>query len=291
LPPNDIDLVGATSTVRSRYEDTLVDIARDHDLGYTEIVRANPGVDPWLPGEGTEILLPKRFILPPVERRGIVINLPEMRIFYYPKPAAGETPVVITYPISIGRMDWTTPLGQARIISKIKNPGWYPPESIREEHAADGDSLPIMVPPGPNNPLGEFAMQLSIPGYLIHGTNKPWGNGMRITHGCIRMLPEDIEQFFAQVPVNTPVHIINMPSKVGWSSDELYLEVHPVLDDAKNQVKGMTGVVEILIAATRNRQIKVDWAAARDIYQRAMGVPMQISISGNAMPGIDSGAP
>ena len=292
LPPNNVDLVGAISIVRSRYEDTLVDIARDHNLGYTEIVRANPGVDPWLPGEGTKILLPKRFILPPVERRGIVINLPEMRIFYYPKPAPGETPVVITHPISIGRMDWTTPLGQMHIISKIKNPGWYPPESIREEHAADGDPLPIMVPPGPDNPLGAFAMLLSIPGYLIHGTNKPWAVGMRITHGCIRMLPEDIEKFYTQVPVNTPVRIINMPNKIGWSSDELYLEVHPALDDVKNQEKGVTGVVEMLIAATRDRQTKVDWAAASNIYQRAVGIPQQISAPGNnTMPGIDSGVP
>ena len=293
LPPNNIDLIGATSTVRSRYEDTLVDIARDHDLGYTEIVRANPGVDPWLPGEGTKILLPKQFILPPVERRGIVINLPEMRIFYYPKPAPGETPVVITHPISIGRMDWTTPLGQARIISKIKNPSWYPPESILEEHAADGDPLPIMVPPGPDNPLGGFAMQLSIPGYLIHGTNKPSGVGMRITHGCIRMLPEDIEQFFIQLPVNTPVRIINMPSKVGWSMDALYLEVHPVLDDsAENQDKNMTTVIEMLIAAARDRQIIVDWAAARVIYERAVGVPLQMSVPGkNTLSGFDPGAP
>ena len=279
LPPNDIDLVGATSTVHSRYEDTLLDIARKHNLGFTEIVSANPGVDPWLPGEGTEILLPKQFILPAVERRGIVINLPEMRMFYYPKPTTGEAAIVITHPISIGRMDWTTPLGQTHIIDKIKNPDWYPPKSIREEHAADDNSLPLKVPSGPDNPLGAFALQLSIPGYLIHGTNKPWGIGMRITHGCIRMLPEDIALFFTQVPVNTPVRIINMPSKMGWSNEGLYLEVHPNLDeDIVNQEKGMTGVVETLIAATRDRQIHVDWVGARNIYQQAAGVPQKISL-------------
>lgn len=293
LPPDDVDLVGVTSTIRSRYEDTLVQIARDNDLGYAEIIRANPGVDPWLPGEGTEILLPTRFILPPVERRGIIINLPEMRIYYYPKPAAGETPMVITHPISIGRMDWTTPLGKSRVISKIKNPSWYPPESVREEHAADGDPLPRIVPPGPDNPLGAFAMRLSIPGYLIHGTNKPSGVGMRVTHGCIRMLPEDIETFFARVPVNTQVRIINMPSKIGWSMDTLYLEVHPVLDDdTENLDKNMTTVTEMLVAATREKQITVDWAAARDIYERAAGVPLQMSVPGNnTRPGFDPGAP
>ena len=293
LPPDDVDLVGAISTVRSRYEDTLVQIARDNDLGYMDIIRANPGVDPWLPGEGTEILLPKRFILPPVERSGIIINLPEMRIYYYPKPAVGETPVIITHPISIGRMDWTTPLGTARIISKAKNPSWYPPESVRAEHAADGDPLPKIVPPGPDNPLGAFAMRLSIPGYLIHGTNKPSGVGMRVTHGCIRMLPEDIEKFFTQVPVNTPVRIINMPSKVGWSMDTLYLEVHPVLDDdTENLEKNMTTVTEMLVAATRDQQITVDWAAAREIYERAAGVPLQMSVPGKStLPGFDPGAP
>jgi len=292
LPPDDVDLVGATSTIRSRYEDTLVQIARDNDLGYTEIIRANPGVDPWLPGEGTEILLPKRFILPPVPRRGIIINLPEMRIYYYPKPLAGETPLVITHPISIGRMDWTTPLGKSRVISKIKNPRWYPPESVRAEHAADGDPLPKMVPAGPDNPLGAFAMRLSIPGYLIHGTNRPSGVGMRVTHGCIRLLPEDIETLFARVPVNTPVRIINMPSKVGWSMDRLYLEVHPVLDDdTENLEKNMTTVTEMLVAATRDKQITVDWTAARDIYERAAGVPMQMSVSGkDTLPGFDPGA-
>jgi len=279
LPSNDIDLVGTSSTVQSRYEDTLIDIARNHDLGYTEMVRANPGVDSWLPGEGTEILLPKQFILPSVERRGIVINLPEMRIFYYPKPSAGRAPVVMTHPISIGRMDWTTPLGQTHIISKIKNPDWYPPESIREEHAADGDALPLKVPSGPDNPLGVFAMQLSIPGYLIHGTNKPWGIGMRITHGCIRMLPEDIEPLYRQVPVNTPVRIINMPIKVGWLEGRLYLEVHSTLDDDEtNQQKGMTRLVEQLITATRDRHVKVNWETIENTYRRATGVPIQISV-------------
>jgi L,D-transpeptidase ErfK/SrfK len=292
LPPDDVDLVGAVSTIRSRYEDTLVQIARDNDLGYEEIIRANPGVDPWLPGEGTEILLPKRFILPPVARQGIIINLPEMRIYYYPKPLAGETPMVITHPISIGRMDWTTPLGKSRVISKIKDPRWYPPESVRAEHAADGDPLPKIVPAGPDNPLGAFAMRLSIPGYLIHGTNRPSGVGMRVTHGCIRLLPEDIETLFARVPVNTPVRIINMPSKVGWSMDTLYLEVHPVLDDdTENLEKNMTTVTEMLVAATREKQITVDWAAARDIYEQAVGVPLQMSVSGkNTLPGFDPGA-
>lgn len=280
LPSKDIDLIGSSSTGQSRYEDTLIDIARGHDLGYMEIVNANPGVDPWLPGEGTEILLPKQFILPPVERHGIVINLPEMRIFYYPKPTAGKAPVVITHPISIGRMDWTTPLGKTHVAMKIKDPAWYPPKSIIQEHMENGKQLPKSIPPGPDNPLGAYALQLAIPGYLIHGTNKPWGIGMRTTHGCIRMFPEDIKNFHELVPKNTSVHIINKPIKVGWLDEQLYLEVHPTLDDDEtNRQKGMTGLVEQLISATRDRHVKVDWEAIEDIYQRASGVPVQISIS------------
>lgn len=280
LPSNDIDLIGTSSTVQSRYEDTLIDIARGHDLGYMEIVNANSGVDPWLPGEGTEILLPKQFILPPVERHGIVINLPEMRIFYYPKATAGKAPVVITHPISIGRMDWTTPLGKTHVAMIIKDPAWYPPKSIIQEHMENGKQLPKSIPPGPDNPLGAYALQLAIPGYLIHGTNKPWGIGMRTTHGCIRMFPEDIKNFYELVPKNTSVHIINKPIKVGWLDEQLYLEVHPTLDDDEtNRQKGMTGLVEQLISATRDRHVKVDWEAIEDIYQRASGVPVQISIS------------
>lgn len=215
LPPDGNDVIGAVTIITARADDTLLDIARRHGLGYEDIVRANPDVDAWLPGEGTEVLLPTRYVLPPGSRRGVVLNLAEYRMYYFPKPKDGEPAVVMTFPMSIGRMDWETPLGMARVVSKVTNPSWYPPESVRAEHAADGDPLPRMVPPGPKNPLGEFAMRLSIPGYLIHGTNRPAGVGMRVTHGCIRMFPEDIQFLFDQISVDTPVRIINEPVKVG----------------------------------------------------------------------------
>ena len=157
LPPEGFDVVGALSTVTARYEDTLVDIARRHGLGYEDVVRANPGVNVWVPGEGTEVVLPTRFVLPPGPRRGIVLNLAEYRMYYFPEPRQGEPAYVMTYPISIGRMDWETPLGLTRVISKVRDPSWYPPESVREEHAADGKPLPRIVPPGPENPLGSYA--------------------------------------------------------------------------------------------------------------------------------------
>ena len=209
-------MFGDIETITTFGEDTLPDLARRYSLGYEEIQRANPGVDVWLPGEGTSLLIPGQRLLPPGPHEGIVVNLPEHRLYYYPEGKKGETPYVITYPVSIGKMDWNTPLGKTRIVDKRKNPLWYPPESVRKEHAERGDPLPTVVKAGPDNPLGAFAMRLDIkPGaYLIHGTNNPIAVGMAITHGCIRMYPEDIEALFPLVPVNTPVWLINEPVKV-----------------------------------------------------------------------------
>ena len=295
LPPDGTDVVGAVTIAIARKEDTLLDIARRHGLGYEDIVRANPDVDTWLPGEGTEVVLPTRYVLPPGPRRGVVLNLAEYRMYYYPEPKPGEAAVVMTYPISIGRMDWETPLGRTSVISKVRNPAWYPPDSIRAEHAAAGDPLPKIVPPGPDNPLGEYAMRLGLPGYLIHGTNRPAGVGMRVTHGCIRMFPEDIDYLFGRVDVKTPVRIINEPVKVGWNGDELVVEVHRTLDVAspeppledENGVisesaaiaeapvarNAMTALTEQFVAATNERRGMLDWDVAEGLLARADGIP------------------
>lgn len=284
LPPADIDLIGAITTVEATHEETLLDIARAHNVGFDDIVSANPDLDPWIPGEGATVVLPTRFILPRAPREGMVLNLPELRMYYYPKPVNGEAPVVVTYPISIGRMDWQTPMGQTKIVKKVRNPSWYPPESIRKEHAEDGDPLPKIVPAGPNNPLGAFAMRLGIPGYLIHSTNKPAGVGMRVTHGCIRMYPEDIEVLFEQIPVGEKVLIINQPYKVGWSLDGLYLEAHqPLEEDAETLGKDMTSVTEMLVAATARRNGPVDWDLVRTIFDSANGVPGRMSESSSGL--------
>lgn len=284
LPPADIDLIGAITTVEATHEETLLDIARAHNVGFDDIVSANPDLDPWIPGEGATVVLPTRFILPRAPREGMVLNLPELRMYYYPKPVNGEAPVVVTYPISIGRMDWQTPMGQTKVVKKVRNPSWYPPESIRKEHAEDGDPLPKIVPAGPNNPLGAFAMRLGIPGYLIHSTNKPAGVGMRVTHGCIRMYPEDIEVLFEQIPVGEKVLIINQPYKVGWSLDGLYLEAHqPLEEDAETLGKDMTSVTEMLVAATARRNGPVDWDLVRTIFDSANGVPGRMSESSSGL--------
>jgi L,D-transpeptidase ErfK/SrfK len=216
LPSASEAVVGEPMKVIARYEDTLIDIARRNSLGFDEIRYANPKVDTWLPGAGTEVVLPTHFMLPHTPREGLVINVAEKRLYYYPKVRPGEQPTVVTYPISIGRGDWETPIVTTKITSKAKDPTWYPPESVRKEHAAEGDILPKAVPPGPGNPLGQYALYLGLGGYLIHGTNKPFGIGMQVTHGCIRLYPEEIKALFQAVDIGTPVRIVHQRYKAGW---------------------------------------------------------------------------
>jgi L,D-transpeptidase ErfK/SrfK len=304
LPPDGSDVVGTVTTTRARADDTLLDIARRHGLGYEDIVRANPAVDVWLPGEGTDVTLPTRYVLPPGPRQGLVLNLAEYRMYYFPEPRGDERAVVMTWPMSIGRMDWATPVGRTRIVSKMQNPSWYPPDSVRKEHEDEGRPLPRIVPPGPDNPLGKFAMRLGLPGYLIHGTNRPAGVGMRVTHGCIRMFPEDVEFLFGQLDVETPVRILNEPVKVGWEGERLVMEVHRALDEApvavEEEADGMTVVESTpgqaaaeaallpparssltaltvqFVEATSTRAGELDWDFAESLLERADGIPATV---------------
>ena len=278
LPPVEFDLVGTIQVVQALPEDTLLDVARRHDIGQEEIVRANPDVDRWLPGGGTKIIIPARRILPAAPHEGLVLNLPEMRLYYYPDPEPGQPAQMQTYPVSIGRMDWGTPLGETKLVAKQKDPAWYPPESIRREHADQGDPLPRVVPAGPDNPLGRYAMRLGIPGYLIHGTNKVFGVGMRVSHGCVRMLPEDIERLFPQVPVGTPVRIINQSAKAGWYGGELYLEVHPPLEEDQVARDALVETVMLVIdEALFRRPGEVNQRAIEQAITRQSGMPTVIS--------------
>jgi L,D-transpeptidase ErfK/SrfK len=278
LPSEHFDIIGAPRTVVATYEDTLVEIARRSGIGLEQIERVNPDVDSWLPGAGTHVVIPSHYILPRAPRKGIVLNLPEMRLYYYPPQQPGRPLQVQTFPIGIGRMDWATPLGQTKIVSKTKDPSWRPPESIRREHAAKGDPLPLLVPAGPDNPLGAYAMGLGIPGYLIHGTNKPIGVGMRVSHGCIRMLPEDIARLFPQVPVGTPVNIVNQPVKAGWYGGKLYLEVHPGLEEYPNSRGAMVQQAQMAVNdAMLGRKAKLDSGAIEAELSRQTGLPLVIS--------------
>jgi L,D-transpeptidase ErfK/SrfK len=224
-------------------------------------------------------------------------------MYYFPKPKEGQPAKVHTYPMSIGRMDWETPLGRTQIVAMARDPAWYPPQSVREEHAADGDPLPRIVPPGPENPLGTRAMRLGLPGYLIHGTNRPAGVGMRVSHGCVRMFPEDIEFLFDRIPLKTAVRIINVPVKLGWDGDVLVAEVHHLLEEPQRlpeesveNIESMdadvelpeveffskdplTHVTEQFIAATAERAGQLDWDIIEALVERSDGIPEAVGIS------------
>ena len=278
LPVDGDNMVGELVVVETQYEDTLLDIGRQFNVGYEELRLANPGVDPFLPGEGTTLTIPRTFLLPDTPRKGLVLNLPEMRLYYYPEHRSGEPIEVVTHPVSIGRVGWETPRGLTRVASKTKDPAWYPPESIREEHAADGRPLPKVVPAGPDNPLGRHAIRLGWPQYLIHGTNKPDGVGMRVSHGCIRMFPEDIEALYSRLPLGTPVHVVNQPIKVGWSGDTLFLEAHPAaaelrLDETPDVNEALQRVID---AAPLGVTVTVDWDTVERVARARQGVPTAV---------------
>jgi L,D-transpeptidase ErfK/SrfK len=282
LPADGSSIVGTDTTVTTVYEDTLPDLAHRYSLGFYEIIRANPAVDVWLPGAGKELTLPGRRILPPGPHAGIVVNLPEHRLYYYPPPRGREAPVVITYPVSIGKMDWRTPIGDTTVIAKIKHPAWYPPESIRKEHAANGDPLPKVVPSGPDNPLGDFALRLAAGHgeYMIHGTNNPTAVGMAVTHGCIRMYPEDVAALFALIPIGTHVRLVNEPVKVAWVGGQLFLEAHPPVD-AEGQViePDLNLLSSKLDKALGSDTAAIEWDLARATLQAASGIPTLVGLA------------
>lgn len=284
LDAPDAVLFGREERVQTSYEDTLYEIARRYSLGSEEVVRVNPGLDPWLPGAGRNIVIPGQRLLPPGPREGIVVNLPEHRLYFYPKTAPGKPQVVYTYPVSIGKMDWRTPLGKTKVADKREKPSWVPPESVRQEHIANGDPLPAVVPPGPDNPLGAYAMRLQLPGsYLIHGTNNPIAVGMAVTHGCIRMYPEDIEELFPMVPVGTPVYLINEPVKIAWVDGQLLLEAHPPVDAEGQTTEPTLEVFEgLLEQALGDAVVAIHWDLARAELVKARGMPVVVGLQATA---------
>lgn len=283
LPSADAVLLGREERVLTSFEDTLYEIARRYSLGSEEVVRVNPGVDPWLPRAGRSIVIPGQRVLPNGPREGIVVNLPEHRLYFYPKAEPGKPQRVYTYPISIGKMDWRTPLGQTKVVDKRENPTWTPPESVRRERAANGEPpLPAVVAAGPDNPLGRHAMRLALPGgaYLIHGTNNPIAVGMAVTHGCIRMYPEDIAELFPMVAVGTPVYLINDPVKLAWVDGKLLLEVHPPVDAQGQTAEPDLAVFEAMLeAALGESVVAIHWERAREALAGALGMPVVVGLA------------
>jgi L,D-transpeptidase ErfK/SrfK len=286
LPPPGEDIVGQVQVIKAKYEDTFADLGKVHDLGYAEMLAANPNVDAWLPGEGSDIVLPTRFILPAGPREGIVINLAEYRMYYFPK---GRN-VVYTYPLGIGREGWGSPVANTVITGKVANPGWTPPKSILAEHAAEGDPLPAYVPPGPNNPLGPFKFTLGTPGYLIHGSNKKFGIGMRVSHGCFRMLNNNVLELAGMAPVGTKLRIINEPYKFGVSGGKVYLEAHAPLDDqgVPSQVDKHTAVINALLKREDLvNNLRLDWDVVREVVAAEDGLPIEIAVPQAAVASVE----
>jgi L,D-transpeptidase ErfK/SrfK len=274
----DEGVVGEIHYTMVWHGDSLLDIARTFDIGYGQIIRANPRLNRWVPRVGAEVVVPAMYVLPRGERRGIVLNLAELRLYYY----SPRSPTVHTFPVSVGDYDWRTPLGKTKVIAKQVDPPWYPPKNIRAEHFESGEDLPLMIPGGdPDNPLGHFALKLGIPGYLIHGTDqrRSYGIGMRISHGCIRLYPEDIETLYSLVSVGTPVVIVDQPIKAGWRDDQLFLEVHHPLDEEGEQdfvEPDLQDVIEVLSPLiTANVEIDADQVDAA--LRLGDGVPVPVA--------------
>lgn len=285
----DRNIVGGLAVIQARDGDTLPDIARHFGLGYNEINIANPAIRPWTPKAGADVLLPLQFILPNTPRKGIVLNLANMRLFYYP-PKQPDT--VFTYALGIGREGWNTPLGQTSIITKKIDPAWTVPESIRREHAAKGDPLPSIVPPGPENPLGKHALLLGFKSYLIHGTNKPYGVGMQVSHGCVRLYPEDIAMLFKKISAGTPVRIIHQPYMTAWDGDMLYLEAHKPLPKWAGQEKQRRqSLLKHLQQQAAEKDIEIDWEKVDQILQRSDGIPTPILAGSPDLPQLVANAP
>ena len=272
-------MIGEPQVVFARDEDTFSDLAREYGLGYDEIVAANPGIDPWRPGEGTPVVLPTQYVLPDVPKQGVVLNIATKRLFYFPQAADGEPQQVLTYPIGIGRVGWETPLGVTRVVSKARDPHWWVPASVRREHAAAGDPLPSIVPPGPDNPLGSRVLKLEIPGYLIHGTNQPYGVGMRVSHGCVRLYPENIELLYPLVAIGETVRIVNEPYQVGQRDGVLYFEAHaPLQDDTVAPAERLEALIAGQVDAAGRPLNEHLQQHIRSLADTASGLPLSIAL-------------
>ncbi|MGH8209728.1 MAG: L,D-transpeptidase family protein, partial [Steroidobacteraceae bacterium] len=281
----------------------LTDIARRFNVGYEEILRANPKVDPWLPGADKPIVVPTQFIIPNAPRTGIVINIAAMRLFYFPPHQSGpphksgEPQVVITHPIGIGKVGWSTPEGVTKIVRRQADPTWRVPVSVLKEHRENGEELEKVIGPGPDNPLGKFAFYLQWPGYLIHGTNKPAGVGLRSSHGCIRLYPEDIAQLYDTVPIGTQVRVVNQPFVFGWRGNQLYMQAFDVLeDDTRDWKKAPRKLLSKSLAANLQKQLKaheeqVNWDLVTTLSHSPRGVPVPISLADGSLEQVLAAAP
>lgn len=269
--------MGKETTYIAGEEDTFLDIARHYSVGYVEMRAANPDIDPWAPPPGKPVIIPGFQLLPRARQQGIVVNLAKMRLYYFRDP--GREP--ITYPIGIGSEGLDTPTGVTKVVRKTAGPSWYPTERMREAKPW----LPRMVSPGISNPLGTHALYLGWPTFLIHGSNKPWGIGRRVSSGCMRMYPEDVVSFFGMVPVGTRVAVVDQPILVGWLDDGLYLEANPTQTQSIDIENGIDitptpltdKMREMITDAAGVAAHRVNWGAVEKAVKERRGVPVLIA--------------
>lgn len=285
-----VRIIGEAQTTTTRYEDTLVHLARKYNVGFVAMRAANPGVDPWLPGAGTRLTLPTQHLLPDTPRQGIVINLPEMRLYHY----YDGNDVPASYPIGIGRAGLTTPLGTTTVARMMADPVWYPTERMRKEDP----KLPAVVLPGPENPMGTHAMYLGWASYAIHGTDKPYSIGRRLSSGCIRMYPEDILTLFDNVKPGTVVTVVDQPVKTAWIGDKFYIEVHPTQEQTDILSHDTSKLPDYRMSEKDMRTILrgagtdadyLDWAKIRKAVKERRGLPMVVA-DRSRKPGTSSAA-
>lgn len=276
-PMYDKDYVGKMEVYRAKYEDTLVHLARQHGLGFVEMRAANPTLDPWIPGDGARVVLPTQALLPDAPREGIVLNLAEMKLYYFEK--AGQPPLV--YSISPGREGLNTPVGSTTIQGKKVGPTWRPTARMRKEDP----TLKEFYPPGPDNPLGTHALYLGWPEMRIHGTNKPYAIGRRASSGCIRMYPESIKDIYNRVPVGTKVTSVDQPVKVGWIQDTMYVEVSPTQEQSIRVENDQGELMSYEITTEDMKRItkkagtlagNIDWEAVRKAVREHRGYPVPV---------------
>lgn len=269
------DLIGAVTNTVAQEGDNFNTIAQRFDIGYVELIEANRGVNPEKPIPGTVLIIPSRYILPNTARQGIIINLAEMRLYYFPK----NTKEVWTFPVGIGRQGSQTPNGVMTVIEHMDHPTWHAPESVRAERAKEGVEIPKTVPPGPDNPLGEYALRLSMPTYLIHGTNDNSGVGRRSSSGCLRMYPEDIEKLYHAVKNGESVQVINDPYKIGRHNGNVYVEGHLPLQEVQEKFANIDKVLEKNLLDLGGAQIQqsIDMKKALRIASEQQGLPQKVS--------------
>ena len=281
---NDV-IVGEVQITRTTPQDSLPDIARRFSVGYNEIQRANPGVDMWVPGAARRVVVPTQFALPDAPHVGIVVNIAEMRLYYFPPRRHDGQEVVYTYPIGIGRVSWKTPSGVTTVVRKVVNPVWRPPADILEEHREEGDPLPAEIRPGPDDPMGTRALYLGWPEYAIHGTNKPVGVGMRVSHGCMHLYPEDILQLYNMVPLGTEVRVVNQPFVFGWHRGDLYMQAFgPLAGDQRDWQNATRELLEQAMGPDIQKQLQarhqqVRWDLVLQLVHDPQGIPVAITDS------------